>query len=667
MEEKTFKPVPDVECLKYHGTPEKPDIKIFVSHRIDLDSETIDNPLYIPVRCGAVYDERENVTMLGDDTGDNISEKRMTYNELTVQYWAWKNVKADYYGLCHYRRYLSFSRNQHYLKNIFQLVEESSINKDAREKYGLDIHSAQRTIKNNNIDIFLPEQFDIEEIYNTPNFTHRDRYYHEIGKEFTDDCIEKLMGVIESLYPQYLESCEKYFNQGKAYFCNCFLMRRDIFNKYNDWLFNILFSLETLIDYRNLSMKQSRILGFLSEDLFSIYFMNDILHKKLNRRELQLVLFKDTAAKPTLYPAFPCNYIPIILSCDDFYAPYMGVLIQSIIENSHSDRNYDIIVLHTDIKEENILLLKSLVACRDNFSIRFSDISDNIGSRHFSVWAHYKKYNVYRLVAPEVLSQYDKAIYFDSDIVVEKDVAQLFDTDLGDNLIAAVPDIRYHSWKNEENNDLQIYSKKVLKLPETHLYFNSGVLIYNLRAFRETYTSEFMLDYCAQRHWRYIDQDVLNITCAGRTLFLPQAWNVLITADTYGTEAKAPLSLYDDYRSAHKKPFVIHYAGNFMPCIVPTVDLRWSFWKYARKTMFYETLILRMVQKQIEAIPMLGQGGIPVDGRSGARIIADVLLPKGTRRREFAKFLLPKGSLRWRFCKQIYYIFAPQYRPSKNQ
>ena len=35
----------------------------------------------------------------------------MTFNELTVQYWAWKNVQADYYGLCHYRRYLSFSKN----------------------------------------------------------------------------------------------------------------------------------------------------------------------------------------------------------------------------------------------------------------------------------------------------------------------------------------------------------------------------------------------------------------------------------------------------------------------------------------------------------------------------------------------------------------------------
>lgn len=77
----------------------KPDIKIFVSHRIDLDAETIDNPLYVNVRCGAVFDKRENVDMLGDDTGDNISEKRDMYNELTVQYWAWKNVEADYYGL----------------------------------------------------------------------------------------------------------------------------------------------------------------------------------------------------------------------------------------------------------------------------------------------------------------------------------------------------------------------------------------------------------------------------------------------------------------------------------------------------------------------------------------------------------------------------------------
>ena len=85
------------------------DIKIFVSNRIDLESKAIPNDLYIPIRCGAVFDKRDNVTMLGDDTGDNISEKRVSFCELTVLYWFWKNVKADYVGLCHYRRFLSFS------------------------------------------------------------------------------------------------------------------------------------------------------------------------------------------------------------------------------------------------------------------------------------------------------------------------------------------------------------------------------------------------------------------------------------------------------------------------------------------------------------------------------------------------------------------------------
>ena len=72
-------------------------IKIFVSHRIDKEVSQIKNNIYIPVRCGAVFDKRKNIQMLGDDTGDNISAKKDMYSELTVLYWAWKNQKADYY------------------------------------------------------------------------------------------------------------------------------------------------------------------------------------------------------------------------------------------------------------------------------------------------------------------------------------------------------------------------------------------------------------------------------------------------------------------------------------------------------------------------------------------------------------------------------------------
>lgn len=112
-------------------------IRIFVSHRIDIDSETVDNPVYFPVRCGAVFDKDNNSGIQGDDTGDNISKLRMSFCEFTVQYWAWKNVDADYYGLCHYRRYLSFS-DKHYNNTAFNMVRELRLTAHEKKKYHLD-------------------------------------------------------------------------------------------------------------------------------------------------------------------------------------------------------------------------------------------------------------------------------------------------------------------------------------------------------------------------------------------------------------------------------------------------------------------------------------------------------------------------------------------------
>ena len=87
----------------------KPLIKIFSTQRIDKKADVFDCDSIVPVRCGAVYDKTDGCGIIGDNTGENISEKRMTFCELTTQYWAWKNVDADYYGFCHYRRYFSFS------------------------------------------------------------------------------------------------------------------------------------------------------------------------------------------------------------------------------------------------------------------------------------------------------------------------------------------------------------------------------------------------------------------------------------------------------------------------------------------------------------------------------------------------------------------------------
>ena len=83
-------------------------IKILVSAHKDV--YVPENILLQPIQAGAALAEKRLPGMLHDDEGQQISGKNKAYCELTVQYWAWKNLEADYYGFFHYRRYLDFSK-----------------------------------------------------------------------------------------------------------------------------------------------------------------------------------------------------------------------------------------------------------------------------------------------------------------------------------------------------------------------------------------------------------------------------------------------------------------------------------------------------------------------------------------------------------------------------
>lgn len=86
----------------------KPNIQILVvNHK---PSYVADNALLKPIQVGAEIAGKKLPGMeYYDNSGDNISKSNQSYCEMTAVYWAWKNLKADYYGLFHYRRYLSFA------------------------------------------------------------------------------------------------------------------------------------------------------------------------------------------------------------------------------------------------------------------------------------------------------------------------------------------------------------------------------------------------------------------------------------------------------------------------------------------------------------------------------------------------------------------------------
>ena len=203
--------------------------------------------------------------------------------------------------------------------------------------------------------------------------------------------------------------------------------------------------------------------------------------------------------------------------------------------------------------------------------------------------------------------------------------------------------------------------------PDYFSFVNGGLLLLDFDKYRNILTQELVFHYINNYQFRVVDQDIFNLLLENKVKPLNQKWNHMILVEGAVESAihHAPAKMQKLYFEAKRDPAIVHFASENKPWINPQIEFAQEFWKYARKTPFYEVILLRMTMQNAQR--STGENFTPVnDSRSGIRIIADVLFPKGTYRRKVLKFLLPKGSLRWRFCKQIYYIFRPQYRP-ENQ
>ncbi|MFA5323666.1 MAG: DUF4422 domain-containing protein [Smithella sp.] len=279
------------------------DIKIFVSHRIELDSETIPNKLYYPVRCGAVDDQRQNVAIPGDNTGENISNRRVSFGEFTVQYWAWKNIKADYYGLCHYRRYLSFAPGN-FPVNYYNHVIEPFLDRFSIRRHQLLNESCMRELIEAH-DIIVNRNTDIRRVRvrETPKETVYAHWTDWDGCLIDKKALDVLIELIEKLHPEYLQSANEYFAGWAFRTSNCYILRRDLFSRLCEFQFDILFELEKKLDIRGYENDMKRMPSYMGEIMYGI-FIHHLQKQQIYRiKEIPLVFFKETTKSKTLLHA----------------------------------------------------------------------------------------------------------------------------------------------------------------------------------------------------------------------------------------------------------------------------------------------------------------------------------------------------------------------------
>lgn len=196
--------------------------------------------LYLPVQAGAAI--HDPLGFERDDTGENISRKNPWYCELSVLYWCWKHLEADYIGLVHYRRY--FRGNQADEKTGWPILQQAEIE---------DLLSRA--------DVILPQ--------------HRNYVIETVGSHYAhthyrEDLI-RTRTVLQNLYPDYVEYFDRHLKSRSSHMFNMFIMPKPVLDGYCSFLFSILDQLEPQVPLATYSEFQARVFGRISELLLDIW------------------------------------------------------------------------------------------------------------------------------------------------------------------------------------------------------------------------------------------------------------------------------------------------------------------------------------------------------------------------------------------------------------
>lgn len=185
---------------------------------------------------------------LFDNSGDNISDKNKEYAEMTASYWLWKNDKSDYKGISHYRRRF--------------LLDPSRLDEIKNGKYDAVLSTPRLILPS------LRESFDANTSIHLSDF-------------------ELIADVVASFHPDVREELERYFDGTFFLPTNMVIARREIFDEYCEWLFEILFEIESSDKYAILRTR-NRYNAYIAEILTSFYFLSNSFKIRIGYAEYRL-------------------------------------------------------------------------------------------------------------------------------------------------------------------------------------------------------------------------------------------------------------------------------------------------------------------------------------------------------------------------------------------
>jgi lipopolysaccharide biosynthesis glycosyltransferase len=254
------------------------------------------------------------------------------------------------------------------------------------------------------------------------------------------------------------------------------------------------------------------------------------------------------------------NAIPIVMASNENYAPYLAVMLQSLLDNSNSNRFYHFIILERGFTKKTKDYLSVQVSKFAHCEIDIIDSLPLFDGIPFVSPGQYFSIDMYlRLLIPYYLDKYPKVIYCDCDMIAKADIGKLYDLDIEPYCIGAAicPVTNYHL-KQKKYDFICKTSPVFMLLENWHRYINSGVLVFNTMKFKNKFSYKDLFRfaiYFTNRYTKhYGDQDILALCIKDYYFVLPPEWNHLFYSSPTQKSPAPP---------ANTK--IIHYTGNVKP------------------------------------------------------------------------------------------------------
>lgn len=276
----------------------------------------------------------------------------------------------------------------------------------------------------------------------------------------------------------------------------------------------------------------------------------------------------------------------IIYSTDQNYVRHCATSICSLLENNISEKNIEIIIITNQVSKKSKNKIVNLINKykRKITFIEMQDLCDDFQTKNrFPVSAFARLFL-------ENIPDIDKILYIDCDTIIKGSISELWNIDLKDYYLAGVEDT------------IQPYAKKILGLSKNDRYLNSGVLLINLKKWRQENIKQQFLNFMKNKNWNvpHNDQGVLNGVLKGKILFISPKFNMMPELLIMNNKQLKKLYNMEKYytdkilEDAQKNIVIIHYLTKFFnrpwykSCTHP---LKQEYIKYLKITGFENNLL----------------------------------------------------------------------------